>query len=455
MLGDRARTGGERTADKTATHLTADDATRTAGRARLPGLVAVFSEHAPLPFPFAVVRRARIGRDAAADFTIDDPKASRLHVEVEPCANGLLVTDLKSHNGTYLCAARLADRPVEAPFGTTLRVGRVLLLVVDDIDSFHGYPPFPHEPLIGGPRIQEVRRQVEVLARSNVPLLVQGETGTGKERAAQAIHEASGRSGPLVAVNCAALPRELIESELFGHARGAFSGSVQPRKGLFRSADGGTLLLDEIGEVPLSVQTKLLRVIEDGMVRSVGLDNPVAVDVRIVAATNRDLSPMVESGEFRADLLFRFGAVRIRMPALRERPEDIALLVSYYRDRVPTGVSVEVMERLMSLPWPGNVRELLHLLQAASATSRSRGGSRVELEDLPVSPPTPSAAPNARPQADAPQVPSEVKKAEILTALRLRQGNVAQVARDLGMRRAGLYELFLRLGIDPSGYRGK
>jgi two-component system NtrC family response regulator len=262
---------------------------------------------------------------------------------------------------------------------------------------------------------------------------------------ARALHSASTREGPFLAVNCAALPMELVESELFGHRRGAFSGSDHSRRGLFRSADGGTLLLDEIGDLPLDAQAKLLRVLETGEVRAVGEDLARAVDVRVVAATNRDLAAMMAVDHFREDLFHRIATVQIELPALRDRPEDVPLLVGHFLAETGVVVSVFAMEKLIAHRWPGNVRELKNTLAGAVAGARSRDSDEIQIEDLddlsePIS-------------VRREDLDDDALRARIVAALEASGGNVSQAARDLGMRRARIYELLGALVIDPSEFR--
>ncbi|QSQ24648.1 sigma-54-dependent Fis family transcriptional regulator [Pyxidicoccus parkwayensis] len=220
--------------------------------------------------------------------------------------------------------------------------------------------------------MQALYELVERVAHSAAPVLVRGESGSGKELVARALHsEGSRRGGPFVAVNCTALPHALLESELFGHLKGAFTGATTARRGLFVEADGGTLFLDEIGDMPPELQAKLLRVLEDGEVRAVGADGARTVDVRIIAATHQDLEARVKEGRFRADLFYRLNVVSLRIPPLRERPEDIPLLAEHFvekaRVRNPrspvTALGRDVVAALARMPWPGNVRELENLIE--------------------------------------------------------------------------------------------
>ncbi|MBK7977119.1 MAG: sigma 54-interacting transcriptional regulator [Deltaproteobacteria bacterium] len=238
--------------------------------------------------------------------------------------------------------------------------------------------------------MRDVHRRVELAARERLPLLLLGETGTGKEVVARTVHAAGQRrEGPFVAVNCAALPRELVESELFGHARGAFSGAASPRPGLFREAEGGTLFLDEVTEIPVDLQAKLLRALDQGTVRPVGADREVVVDVRIVAATNRDPEADVTSGRFRRDLLYRLDVLRIELPPLRDRVEDVPGLADHFLARYRAsarrdvrGIHPGALDALLAHDWPGNVRELKNEIERAAAQTES--GQWIRADDLSV-----------------------------------------------------------------------
>jgi DNA-binding NtrC family response regulator len=235
------------------------------------------------------------------------------------------------------------------------------------------------EQLIGSsPAVERARRLVHTLAPESWPVLLEGETGTGKELAARGLHAESGRTGPFVPVNCATLRDTLMESELFGHERGAFTGAVGRKLGMMEEAAGGTLFLDEIGELPPALQARLLRVLDEGEVRRVGANRAHKVDVRIVAATNRNLEREIASGRFREDLYHRLKVGHIVLPPLRERPEDIPLLADHFLDGRP--IASEVTEMLRRYAWPGNVRELRHVLTYADVMSGRKG---IRVEHLP------------------------------------------------------------------------
>jgi two-component system response regulator HydG len=298
--------------------------------------------------------------------------------------------------------------------------------------------------------IRSVLEIVERVAPTDATVLVTGETGTGKELVARAIHEGSARSdGPFVAVNCAALAEGLLESELFGHRRGAFTGAVSDRTGLFEAASGGTILLDEIGDVSPALQHRLLRVLQEREVTAVGAVRPVSVDVRVVAATNRDLRDEMEAGRFRDDLYYRLNVVRIEVPPLRARREDIPLIAEMFYERVGRrpheGCSPLAMRLLQAYPWPGNVRELLAALESAHIQA---GDRRIEAQHLP---------PEVRGVSDRSaegreryrrEIPEHDERAAIESAL-AETGGVRSAAADrLGMSRTTLWRKMKEHGLN-------
>jgi DNA-binding NtrC family response regulator len=295
--------------------------------------------------------------------------------------------------------------------------------------------------------IQLVARLVRQVARTDLTVVIEGETGTGKELVARAIHrESARRDGPFVAINCAGLSEELAASQLFGHRRGAFTGAVSDSEGMFEAARGGTLFLDEIGELPLRVQTTLLRALDERAVLRIGETQPRPVDVRIVAATNRELATEVAQGRFRADLLYRIRVGRINLPPLRARRDDLPLLVRHalaeqraVTGREVEGVSDEAMQAMLAYDWPGNIRELQHTLGYAVIHCP---GTTIELEDLP-----PEVLEHARPVAAGADLPADERE-RILVALARTGGERKAAAALLGVSRATLYRRMAQHGIE-------
>jgi two-component system response regulator GlrR len=304
------------------------------------------------------------------------------------------------------------------------------------------------------PRMEDLLRQAKLVADSDASVLIFGDSGTGKELLARAIHQASRRaSHAFVAVNCGAIPGDLLESELFGHARGAFTGAVQAHKGLFQAADGGTLFLDEIGDMPLPLQVKLLRVLQEGEVRPVGSTQAIPVDVRVISATHRDLDVQREQGLFREDLYYRLNVVSLALPSLAERREDIPLLAAHilgklaerYRKPAAT-LAPDAMALLVAAPWPGNVRQLLNLLEQC-----------VALATTPVIPATLVQA--ALKEDAAALIPFEearktFERDYLVRLLKITGGNVTQAAQLAKRNRTEFYKLLQRHRLEPGMFKG-
>ena len=303
--------------------------------------------------------------------------------------------------------------------------------------------------LVGSsPAMRDVQKAIGMLADSDATVLITGETGTGKEVVAQAIHRHGRRAGkPFVAINCAAIPANLLESALFGHARGAFTGAVGEARGSIREADGGTLLLDEIGDLDLALQAKLLRVLQEREVTPVG-GKPVAVDVRVLAATHRDLPAEIRAGRFREDLYWRLGVVPLSLPPLRERADDIVPLAEYFLARGAgraRGLTDAAARLLRRHPWPGNVRELRNAMERVAALARR---PVVDVDDLSFL--TAIVAPTPDGTETLPAAVARLERAMIWRALAASGGNRAEAARRLGIQRQLLYDKMRRYGLELS-----
>ena len=317
-----------------------------------------------------------------------------------------------------------------------------------------------HEMVWSGPAMERLMAQVERVAASESRVAIQGETGTGKELIARTIHQKSARhAGPFVTLNCAAVPAELIESELFGHEKGSFTGAATRHVGKFEQAAGGTLFLDEIGDMPLAMQSKLLRVLEEGEIERVGGDKPIAVDARVVVATHRNLEEMVRQGSFRADLYHRIYVFPIALPPLRERAEEIPALAEYFAAQVasqngwrPKHFSPESIEILQRYAWPGNVRELRNVVERVLLLS---GGETINAEEVNLALP---AARNGEAASSAGSGPlaqrlESFEREVLLAELRRHHHHMTNTARALGLERSHLYKKCQQLGIDIQSER--
>jgi len=411
----------------------------------IPGLVVLYSE-VPVVGEGVYPGRSEmtVGRNPDQFVFLDDKGLSRCHVVIRYDPAGITVEDQKSHNGTFLNGRRL-EAPTSAAPKDLLRCGRNLLMFSSDIRVFEGWRIWGQEPpLVGGPAIRSLRREIAAFAGGDLEVLLLGESGTGKELAAQELHNQSGRSGSMVPVNCAAFPETLFESELFGVARGAFTGAVDSRPGLFQRADGGTLFLDEVAELCLGLQAKLLRVVEQKEVRPVGGNKSIHIDVRLVAATNRDLMGEVRRGNFREDLYHRLHGAEIRMPPLRDRREDIPLLVEHMIQQQagssPPPPSAAFMEKLISYRWPGNVRELDRVLREALSRAAAMGARQLFPAHL-------------RQDICDFTPPEEDPLQQIREALIREKGNVSKAAAALGTSRARIYSLLNERGLKPDEFR--
>jgi DNA-binding NtrC family response regulator len=310
-----------------------------------------------------------VGKEPTCDAAVDDPFVSARHLRIEPQGGRWTVTDLGSTNGTFISGARVTR--AELPLGVPIQLGDAEL-VLEARDAPEAARPEVFEGMLSrDPAMRQVFELVDRVGGSEAAVTILGETGTGKELVARALHARSPRrDGPFVPVNTSAIAESLIESELFGHEKGAFSGAERMRKGAFEEADRGTIFLDEIGELPLDLQPKLLRVLELGEVKRVGASRPITVNVRIVAATHRDLRALVRAGRFREDLFYRLCVVPITVPPLRRRRGDVVALAEALLQRAsPRGLvlrwSPEALAKLEGYDWPGNVRQLRNVVQRA------------------------------------------------------------------------------------------
>ncbi len=412
----------------------------------------------------------RIGTNERNDLVLDDNTVSRFHSEIRRVGDDWLLVDRDSTNGTYVGNLRVREAFLYP--NVELLIGNSLVRFAPLVEELQIYPIARNRygELVGSaPRMREVYGVIDKVAPSELSIVVEGETGTGKELVASAIHERSRRArAPMVIFDCSAFPENLLESELFGHEKGAFSGAIRTHRGVFERADGGTIFLDELGEMPLRLQPKFLRALESGEIRRVGGERTIKVDVRVVAATNRDLSTMVEEGKFRRDLFYRLAKVRLRLPPLRDRLEDLDLLCEHFLAQLGAGrpegsvrarsFSAEALGLMTRYDWPGNIRELRNVVERAVAFCEHEA---VGVDDLPPD----VQARMGRPTNHGVLLQHEVdpgaglKEAKEVMVARFERDylqsllerhnlNISRVAREAGIDRRHVYRLMKKHGIE-------
>ena len=394
-----------------------------------------------------------LGSHPSNDVALEDPTVSRFHCEIRVGPKGARVKDLDSLNGVVLDGVQVAEGYLRG--GSLLRLGRAVVRFDFSPDSnrLQLSERTRFGSLVGNSvAMRMCFALLERASARDVTVLLEGETGTGKSQAAQSIHQESARRDkPFLTVDCGAIPADLLESELFGHEKGAFTGAATRRIGAFEEAQGGTVFLDEIGEMPAELQPKLLRVLEAREIRRVGTNTYVPVDVRIIAATNRDLRAEVNAGRFRSDLFFRLAVLRIPMPSVRQRPEDLPMLV----EQILTSLGADpertqalrthgFLARLAQAAWPGNVRELRNYLERCLVFEDA-----LAISDVPASQVVSEVDPKL-PYAEARRLALDDFERRYLRALlELHQGKVSQAASGADMDRVYLYRLLRRHGIKP------
>lgn len=384
----------------------------------------------------------KIGRGGRNDLILSDPAVSSFHLEIELKAAGIQVRDMGSTNGTRIGGQRIQNSTVEV--GSELQIGQTKLKIVFEEPTEPLVPPSLGRLIGQSAKMSDVYRMVRKGAKGEVPVLIQGETGCGKELVAQEIHQLSARAqGPFITLDCSAIPKELIESELFGHEKGAFTTAVSQRKGAFELARGGSVFLDEIGELPLEMQPKLLRVLEERTFKRVGGNEMLRSDFRIIAATNRWLDQEVFEGRFRQDLYFRLYVLPIFLPPLRERKEDIPLLISHFLKGKPVRVPPATLEKLAAHDWPGNVRELRNVIERGVVMME---GETLHPEDLLFLQPSGRQGPPMpwEEQKKSGGSLDEIEKQVIERTLKAQGGDKKAAARILGIALSTLYEKLKR-----------
>ena len=435
------------------------------GTIRVRRLVLVYAPQTSAATIATLIREpVEIGREPHGThaLVIPDTEVSRVHAaaEYDEGDDAWSIVDRGSRNGIYVdgvktTRARLAD-------GSVVRLGRSLL-VLSECHMRSGESLEPESPALRGHGLamQRIRGEIALVAPRNVPVLVLGETGVGKERVAEEVHRLSGRKGAFIAVNCASIPENLAESELFGHASGAFTGAKEKSDGLFVAADGGTLFLDEVGELPQPIQAKLLRALATGEVRAVGKSEARKVDVRIVAATHRDVSGAVAAQSFRGDLYARLSGWTLTIPPLRARKDDVLRLARIFLARAPEppALSANAAEALLLYDWPFNVRQLEQVLGAGAIRAAKDGTLRVSHLPDDIAAPLATRREAAPTRKSEPPLASMVARDAVPSADDLKLvltrfgGNLAQVAEFFGKDRRQIYRWAERYGVDVDSFR--
>jgi len=406
----------------------------------------------------------RIGKATDNDLVLPDDTVSRHHCELRRSTTGISIKDLGSTNHTRVGRTIVREATIEP--GATLTVGDVDVILRSEPNRAHILPSESSafgEALGPSLAMRTLFGVLEHIAPTDAPVLLEGETGTGKDVLARSIHQKSRRaSEPFVVVDCGAVSYNLIESELFGHERGAFTGAVATRQGAFENAGKGTVFLDEVGELPLDVQPKLLRVLESGEFRRVGGNKTMRAGARVIAATKRNLKDEVERGKFREDLYFRLAVVPIHVPALRQRRDDIPMLVAHFlelaKKRDPGASEVrlhkDTVAALAAHDWPGNVRELRNVLDRAIYIATASGEKDLRLVDLPVAAPRQDGASHGFTFAGGEsyrdvkaRYENELEKSFVGWLLERHAGNISAAAREAKMDRKHLYDLARKHGL--------
>jgi DNA-binding NtrC family response regulator len=400
-----------------------------------------------------------VGKADDNDVVLSDETVSRHHCEIGRTPQGVRVRDLSSTNGTFVENARIAE--AFAPVGSIVSVGDVRMALRPNVDVLD-IEPFVETEFEGAiahsVEMRRIFRVLDSVAKTDATVLLQGETGTGKEVLARAVARRSARPEPFVVVDCGAVTHALISSELFGHEHGAFTGAVAQRKGAFEIARGGTIFLDEVGELPLDVQPALLRVLESREFRRVGGNQTLRADVRVIAATSRDLEREISGGKFREDLYFRLAVIPIRIPPLRARREDIPALVRHILSRTtgtnPLVPSEQTMTWFLQHDWPGNIRELRNLLERGAFLSSAMGCSELRLPALPRSGDDSAVLHFTLTETyrDArARVEEDFEARYVAWLLASHQGNLSAAARAVHMDRKHLHVLARKHGLRGDG----
>ncbi len=385
-----------------------------------------------------------LGKDTQCQVILTGDNVSDRHARIEKKDSGYLIRDLRSQTGTFVNDARVIEAYLQE--GDYIRIGNLEILFTSQAKTAQAFPLTSRNEVWN-----EELQNLGNVAKSEFPVLILGPSGTGKDVIAQALHECSHRSsGIFVSVNCSALSETLIESELFGHIKGSFTGAISDRKGAFESARGGTLFLDEIGDLSYGLQAKLLRALENNEIRPVGADRNIKTDVRIIAATHQNLAQKIREGAFRADLYFRLNVVSITPPALTLRMEDFDGLLYGFAKKLRVRFSFSAIQQLKKHPWPGNIRELKNLVSRAAALYPQQSIEESHIEKLLDRTLLENSA--DLPTNDIPVI-KEIERQMIIKRLSANHGNQRRTAQDLGMPKSTLHDRLKYYSIDVANFK--
>ena len=448
-MGDVSGTGASSVAVNQTTDVSLGVGCASVARGR-PGLVQIFPRSTrAIATVFRVAGSALLGRGDSVGIRVPDARVSRNHARVESRSSGVGVFDLGSRHGSRVAGRSVGSEGTLASFDSVVRFGDTLCLVVRDVERYRVMPRRVSGATLGmpsdalaGPLLADVWDRATRVAALSAPVLLLGESGTGKEILARLLHRATAQPCPFVGINVAAIPEALFESELFGHERGAFTGALHARTGAFREAAGGILFLDEVGDLRLDLQAKLLRALDLQSVRPLGSDRDVSVSVRLVTATSVDLKAACEAGKFRADLYYRLHGVTLRVPPLRERPDDVLLLAeSILEDEgARARLSTDAAEKLALARWQGNTRALRSAVMQGLASALSDGSPELRADHLP----------ELEAASEGP-----LSEVDVRAAMASAAGVASHAAGLLGVSRTTFYKLCKRFGIRASSLRSE
>lgn len=426
----------------------------------VPGVLVIFSSRAPQYRPVVIPREGvlTLGREDMGGIPVPDEKVSRQHAEVSFAGGQFTVKDLGSRNGTFIDGLKM-EGALKAKSGAVVRLAQTVMVLEADLRRFLAGHVRADDVVIG-PTLQHALDRAVVARSTDAHLLVRGESGAGKELVAHRFHDSGTRRGPFVAVNCAAIPPSMAERLFFGAVKGAYTEAKADAEGYLAAADGGVVFLDEIAELDLQVQAKLLRALETGEFLPLGASTPRRVSLHVVAASHRDLRAAVAANTFRSDLFYRLSQFEVTLPPLRERKEELPWLMRHALSGLPVELHASAVEAALGRPWPGNVRELISETRKAAATAQADEGRVLRAEHFSAqagriveAPAAPLRQAVAAVRLAGPPVPDEADptREAVTAALEASNHNVSAAARQLQMHRTQLYRVMKRLGLAVQG----